>query len=390
MNAATIYRRGAMQPMRFGAALAIVCSIGLSCAAAAQVSAPVELRVPVPPSPVTAGGRVHLAWELHITNFAPVPVTVTRVRAGDGRNFAMDFSGEELRRNSRWIGVLGDGPGGENVEIPAGGRVIVFAWMTTTPEAVPASLGQVVSLRWVSSGGDTVKVDLDIGPQTLGPPPAVISPPLRGEDFFAANGPDNATGHRRALIPVSGTVTIAQRFATDWVQIINGRTNVGDRADNSTYHIWGKEALAVADGVVVVVKDGIPENVPGTDSRAVPMTLETLAGNHVVLDIGGGNFAFYAHLQPGSIRVAEGDRIRSGDVIGLVGNSGNSTEPHLHFHVANGASPLGAEGVPFVFDRFTRTGHSTGFGSPIEAVPDQLREREMPLANIRVRFDPRR
>ena len=84
------------------------------------------------------------------------------------------------------------------------------------------------------------------------------------------------------------------------------------------------------------VKDGIPENVPGINSRAVPITLEMpLAGNHVILDIGGGRFAFYAHLQPGSLRVKLGDKVRRGQVLGLVGNSGNSTEPHLHFHIEN-------------------------------------------------------
>ena len=84
------------------------------------------------------------------------------------------------------------------------------------------------------------------------------------------------------------------------------------------------------------VKDGIPENVPGANSRAVPITLETVGGNHVIIDIGGGHYAFYAHLKPGGIRVKLGDKVKRGQVIGLVGNTGNSTEPHLHFHISDG------------------------------------------------------
>jgi murein DD-endopeptidase MepM/ murein hydrolase activator NlpD len=66
-----------------------------------------------------------------------------------------------------------------------------------------------------------------------------------------------------------------------------------------------------------------------------------------VLDLGGGTYAFYAHLQPGSLRVKNGDRVTRGRVLGLLGNSGNSTEPHLHFHVSDGMSPLGSEGLPY-------------------------------------------
>jgi murein DD-endopeptidase MepM/ murein hydrolase activator NlpD len=109
----------------------------------------------------------------------------------------------------------------------------------------------------------------------------------------------------------------------------------------------------------------------------VPMSLETLAGNYVVLDIGGNRFAFYGHLQTGSIRVEPGDRVRRGDVIALVGNSGNSTEPHLHFHVADGAANLSSEGMPYVIDAFEVLAADGG------AEP---RHNELPIQNAVVRF----
>ena len=134
--------------------------------------------------------------------------------------------------------------------------------------------------------------------------------------------------------------------------------------------------LAVADAVVTATKDGIAENVPQKTADVV--TLENVAGNHVVLDLGKGRFALYAHFQPKSLRVKVGDRVRRGQVLGLIGNSGNSTEPHLHFHVSDGPSPLGSEGVPYVFDAFEAHGAKE---------PDFKKSgRELVLEGARVRF----
>ena len=121
-------------------------------------------------------------------------------------------------------------------------------------------------------------------------------------------------------------------------------TFTGDPKDNTNYQAYGSEVLAVADATVAATKDGIPQNVPGANSRAVAMTIETLAGNHIILDLGGGNFCMYAHLQPGTLKVKAGENVKRGQVLALLGNSGNSTEPHLHFQVMDSASPLGAEG----------------------------------------------
>lgn len=136
----------------------------------------------------------------------------------------------------------------------------------------------------------------------------------------------------------------------------NGKTFSGDEKKNESYICYGQKVHAVANGVVTEVKDGIPQNVPGMDSRAVPITLETVAGNHIILDIGNGVYAFYAHLQPGSLRVKVGDRVKAGQVLALLGNSGNSTEPHLHFHLIDRNSPLGGEGLPFAYPSYSLLG----------------------------------
>jgi len=164
------------------------------------------------------------------------------------------------------------------------------------------------------------------------------------------------------VLAVDGRARVSQRYAIDWVRPENGSTFRGKREDNSAYHAYGAEVIAVADGTIVAVKDGIPENVPGLTSRAVPITLETIGGNLVVHDIGQGQYAFYAHLQPGSLRVKPGDRVQRGQVLGLLGNSGNSTEPHLHFHIGNGPAILGSEGVPFVIREYELIGARRDLG----------------------------
>ena len=121
--------------------------------------------------------------------------------------------------------------------------------------------------------------------------------------------------------------------------------------------------------------------------------MDTVGGNHVILNIGGGTFAFYAHLQPGSLKVKAGDKVRRGQVIGLVGNSGNSTEPHLHFHVGDANSPLGCEGLPYALDTFEVQGRIGAPGAKFTAwtpLPaPEARKKEMPLANVVVRFPAR-
>jgi murein DD-endopeptidase MepM/ murein hydrolase activator NlpD len=145
--------------------------------------------------------------------------------------------------------------------------------------------------------------------------------------------------------------------------------------------------LAVADAVVADAKDGIPDNNPASDTKAVPINLETVGGNYLILDLRNGFFAFYAHLKPGSLRVNTGDKVHRGQVIASLGNSGNSDAPHLHFHVSDDNSPLGAEGVPYVLDSFVQQGIlssksqlvSGGWrGDPRSAMKVQ---REMPVEN---------
>jgi murein DD-endopeptidase len=135
----------------------------------------------------------------------------------------------------------------------------------------------------------------------------------------------------------------------------DGRLFHEDKAKNANWYGFGTPVLAVADAVVSAAHDGVPENEP-SDQRAVPITLETVGGNYLILDLGAGRYAFYAHLQPGSARVKVGDKVHRGQVLALLGNTGNSDAPHLHFHIADANSPLGAEGLPYAFAAYQTLG----------------------------------
>ena len=357
--------------------------------AQAQLPPLVEMRVPKAPTVASGNRASFLVHELHVTNFQPTVLTLTRVEVlGDKADSRVLLTLEDstLARTLSRPGVAPAPPMAERARLGGGLRAVVFLWVPLDDRTPPASVRHRLT---ISQGtGDSVRTHvLDGGAASVTREIAVLGPPLRGEGWLTGNGPDAQTGHRRALIPVEGNAAIAQRFAIDYVKMDeNGRRFTGDSLKNESYYAEGVDALAVADGIVTSVKDGIPENIPGPASRAVPITLETVGGNFVILDIGQGRYAFYAHLKPGSLRVRPGDRVRKGQVVGLVGNSGNSTEPHLHFHLMDGTSVLGSEGIPYVIESFELVGKCGRLFAECARSASETRRREIPMANMVVGF----
>jgi len=179
----------------------------------------------------------------------------------------------------------------------------------------------------------------------------VISPPLTGPKWLDGNSCCDMTAHRMALNPINGQLWAAERFAIDYVQLdAGGRVFTGDKANVKSYPYFGADILAVSDGPVVAAIDGMPEQVPGQTPTG--LKLDEYAGNHIVQDLGNGNYALYAHIETGTVKVKPGDRLTTGQVIGSVGNTGNSDAPHLHFHVMSTPDPLRSDGLPFVFSAF--------------------------------------
>ena len=135
-----------------------------------------------------------------------------------------------------------------------------------------------------------------------------------------------------------------------------GRFVHDDASDVHNFADYGAEVLAVADGTVVSTLNDLDDQKPGKLPDPSTITMQTVDGNHVVLDIGGGHFAFYAHLQKNLVTVRPGNRVKKGAVLGKLGNSGNTSAPHLHFHIVNSPSVLGSDGLPYVIDKFDFAG----------------------------------
>jgi hypothetical protein len=347
----------------------------------------VDVVVPIAPTAFQADGKWHLVYELHLNNMDRWPYRLTKVEAIAGEPAGRSLVAYTGAALEAVLARPGQPSAKEKANLSPGTLAVVYLWATMdAADALPNTIRQRLTVK---VGSYPEEITIETAPISVGRGAIAIGAPLRGDHWLAANGPSNSSGHRRALIPIDGHAAIAQRYAIDWVRLRDdGKTFHGDEKDNKNYYAYGTEALAVADGVVSEVKDGIPENVPGENSRAVPITLETVGGNHVILDIGGGHYAFYAHFQPGSLRVKLGDKVRRGQVIALVGNSGNSTEPHLHFHIENGNSPLGAEGLPYSLSSFEVVGRGEGW-KPADAMgPAEVHRNEIPLENEAVNFTP--
>jgi len=187
----------------------------------------------------------------------------------------------------------------------------------------------------------------------------VVAPPLKGPRWAVGGGCCSPPSyHRSATLPINGSIHVAERFAIDFVQL-NDKSMLftGDMLKVSDYEYFGDEIYSVAGGTVVGVQDGLPEQIPG--KLPEDATIQMAGGNYVVVDISNGRFAFYAHMQPGSLKVKKGDTVKQGQVLGLLGNSGNTDTPHLHFHVMDGPSPLLSNGLPYVFTSFTGQGRIT-------------------------------
>jgi Peptidase family M23 len=343
--------------------------IHLAVAASAALADPKPPQVTAsfiyPPSPLIQHGTAWLVYEMVITNYIPPSYTLESIEVSAGaRKFS--YSGDTLKDMTRLAGAAA--PAAQSRTIEGGRTVIVFfALDFRRASDIPAALDHTLHMR----SPDGVEHALTVQPLVVQQrAPIVVAPPLRGADWLAGDSMHNGldAAHRRATLLNGGRAFIAQRYAIDWVRyrLVDGlgTTWSGPENKNSSYFCYDAPIYSMAPGKVIEMLDGIPENVPHSGKIAIDVNFFNAGGNNVVVDIGYGLYAFYAHMRPGTVTVKVGDEVTTGEILGRVGNSGNSTEPHLHAHIVDQPSFLAGQGVPYEFDRFAATGATQYIAKP--------------------------
>lgn len=307
-------------------------------------------------------GRFHVVYELRITNAKPVPATLQRIEVLDGADsdrVLATIEGERLLENLRTLAIT---PVESAVIEPDGSRLLFIDVVFDELDEAPESLIHRFDLLGAENPGATepTRLSYTITPFTIGDKePVTIGPPLAGDGWVAVNGCCSpGFAHRDAVQSVNGSLYDSQRFAIDYMRLgADGRVVTGEVSDPDNWEQYGAEVLAVEDGTVVSTINDLPDQVPGAlpDPGSFD-SLESVDGNSLVVDFGGGVFGFYAHLQKGSVMVEAGDEIERGQTLALLGNSGNTSAPHLHFHLMTGPEVLAADGIPYVIDSFEYDG----------------------------------
>jgi hypothetical protein len=362
-----------------------LCVMGLLQVARSQNSPQplqLEARVPFEPTAFPSAGRTYLAYELYLTNFSGNPLTLSRIEVLDADIGAAHpiaiFEGKDLDALLQPVGGAQDGSGAPH-QLANGLSLVAFMWVSFEPGArVPNRLRH----RLVTA--DATMEGAIIG--THHTELKLLSSPVEGPNWLASDAPSNDADnhHRRGIIILDGHALISRRYAIDWMQMQNGAAFSGEASEKRSYYAYGKPVFAVTDAAVVVAKDGLPDNVPGHNTPghegfhpAVPITMDTVGGNTITLDLGNGQFAHFFHLQPGSLCVKVGDHVRRGQVLALIGNSGDSREPHVHFEVTTSSKPLAGEGLPYLIDRYRVKSEKSWEG----------RTRELPLKDMVIDFE---
>jgi hypothetical protein len=337
----------------------------------------VEVLCPFPPSPVNIGKSKVVVYELHVTNFDTVPVTLKRIEIFADQKSSeplVTFENDKLSAAMIRVGlamVMSSGSDARTQDtrmIDPGGRNVVFVWIELGVNQTPPALLRhriIFSSTPTGAPRDATLEDFQV-PVRQDPVP-MLSPPFNGGIWLAGDGPANDSNHRRSIFAIDGHIYLPERFAVDWIKVgTNGDSRNDGTTKNENWWGWGEPVLAVAEGEITEVVDEFPDNTPRV---LPPVTLDNIAGNHIILRIAQNLFVTYAHLQRGGIKVRAGDHVHRGDVLALLGNSGNTTGPHLHMQVIDRNSVLQSEGVPFMFADFTYLGPGSDYPEKQVSLP---------------------
>jgi len=371
-----------------------LCALALAaCSTSEPAPAPSSPVAPQPQAEVTttaltvsavnppirlfgSDGKTHLSYDLILQSMFNAPVTVTSIEvlAPDGASL-LKLDGDQV---ARFTTPVFTGP--PTAVVPPSGALGTVIDVVV-PDNVPDRLTHRISYRpGASELGPIVGTRDIVGPQLDVDPraPIAIGSPLKGQAWLSANSccvPE--APHRVGRIGVGGnSIKKFEEFAIDWVQLRDGKLFDGDGGRNEQWYGFGADVVAVADGSVSAAFDGMGEQAPNTPVTGLRGPRD-YSGNHVSLQISPDVWAVYAHLQPDSIPVKTGDEVKKGQVIGKLGNSGNSSGPHLHFQLSDGPEITTSNSLPFSLDSYWLAGAvdpaQLGAAGEEQGVPPPLR-----------------
>jgi hypothetical protein len=347
-------------------------------------------------------GRQHVVYELVMTNANATPATLQKIEVVPAeyptRAYATYQGGELL---ARLRGTANTGVANSGIELNGMRVFLIHLALPGGPPGPERLIHRLTLLGGVTPSPKPqrpVALEYLAAPLTLSANVAKIGPALKGKDWVVFNGCCEPSGaHRAASQTVNGGLYFAQRFAIDWMRLDEaGRLVNGNPADVHSWASYDSDVLAVADGRVVKTEQSLDDQIPGSLPDPETITLANVDGNYIVLDLGHGVFAFYAHLRRNSISVMPGEHVKRGQVLAKLGNTGNTSAPHLHFQLMDGTSTLGSNGIPYVIDTFEyagevsaakfASGNMEGTWNDARMRPPSVRHGQFPLDRAVVDF----
>ena len=350
---------------------------------------PIEAHVSYISDIVKTNNTSQLIYELNILNNYKVPFTLKRVEIYD----LQENKSPIATYDSNYLDKNFERPGNDDLDdlkLLSNNQfgILNLELVFNQGKPIPEKIYHKLYFEGLNKKGEIVTLPIEVAvlevPEIT---PVTLGLPFNKKGKWLYEG---AQSHKASRFLTEGKATYAQRFAIDWIFVgDNGHYSDSDIKQNKNWKTYGIELISVADGTIVDIKDGIIENEPLSDEMAVRITRETISGNYIVIDIGNNLYAVYGHLIPKSLKVKIGDKVKKGQIIGLLGNSGNSDCPHLHFHLESKSNAFfGGEGIPYLLKDFVALKEYSsgevenlfkGNGVPMDSLKPSDRNNELPL-----------
>jgi hypothetical protein len=346
-------------------------------------------------------GRYHIVYDLMLTNVSSSDADIESIailNAEDGQAIT-SFSAAELVSNEV-IRTLDRAPASDATLEANASRLLMVTTTFAELDAVPAAISHSFDVRAIGSFSTEPEIFtyragvIDLS----GAPAPVVAAPLQGSGWIAAEGCCLPVSHHvNGVFPVNGTLYAGQRFAIDFIKLNeDGELWTDDPFVATNWEGYGQPIAAAAGGTVVDAYGGAKDETPTIFPDMSQLTPNENLGNYLVIRHDDGFYGVYGHLKPGSLNVEVGDRVETGDVIALVGNTGGSQAPHLHFEIIDTAIPAMGNGYPYAFERFMVAGYAdpehllealeVGFTYEFDRSDTTEHHGELPLSYVIVDF----